>query len=74
MNEIKKRTEAAKEAAELSKKVDAEKRRNKRLEGYLKRDIERGCDTAKSASDLKYSSKNLEKLDRERQRALDKLK
>lgn len=74
MNEIKKRTEAAKEAAERSKKVDAEKRRNKRLEGYLKRDIERGRDTAKSASDLKYSSKNLEKLDRERQRALDKLK
>lgn len=74
MNEIGKRTEAAKEAAEISKKVDAEKRRNKRLEGYLKNDIERGRDTSKSASDLKSSSNYLEKLDRERKRALDKLK
>ena len=74
MNEIGKRTEAAKEAAEISKKVDAENRRNKRLEGYLRNDIERGWDTSKSASDLKSSSNYLEKLDRERKRALDKLK
>ena len=74
MNEIGRRTEAAKEAAEISKKVDAENRRNKRLEGYLRNDIERGRDTSKSASDLKSSSNYLEKLDRERKRALDKLK
>lgn len=74
MNEIKQRTDAAKEAAELSKKIDTEKRRNKRLEGYLRTDIERGRDTSKSASDLKYSSRQLEQMDRERQRALDKLK
>lgn len=74
MNEIGKRTEAAKEAAEISKKVDAENRRNKRLEGYLRNDIERGRDTSKSASDLKSSSNYLEKLERERKRALDKLK
>ena len=74
MNEIGKRTEAAKEAAEISKKVDAENRRNKRLEGYLRNDIERGRDTSKSACDLKSSSNYLEKLDRERKRALDKLK
>lgn len=73
MNEVRKRTDAAKEAAELSKKIDAEKRRNKRLEGYLKNDIDRGRDTGKSASDLKSSSRQLEKLDRERKRALDKM-
>ena len=54
--------------------MDAENRRNKRLEGYLRNDIERGRDTSKSASDLKSSSNYLEKLDRERKRALDKLK
>lgn len=74
MNEIKKTTEAAKEAAEASKKFDAEKRRHKRLEGYLKGDIDKRRDTTKSSNDLKYSSKYLEELDRDRKRALDKLK
>lgn len=74
MNEISKKTEAAKEAAEISKKIDAEKRRNERLKGYLEGDIKNGRDTGKSASDLKYSSNYLAELNRERQRALDKMK
>ncbi len=74
MNEVGKRTEAAKKAAEISKKADAEKRRNKRFVVKLKEDIERERDTSKSARDLKSSSNYLEKLNRERKRELDKLK
>lgn len=74
MNEIKKNVEAAKKATELSKKIDVEKRRNERLQGYLVQDIKNGRDTGKSRSDLKYSSKYLEHLDRERQRALNEMK
>lgn len=74
MNEVGKRTEAAKKAAEISKKADAENRRNKRFVVKLKEDVERGRDTSKSASDLKSSSNYLEKLNRERKRELDKLK
>lgn len=74
MNDIEKRVKADKEVADLSKKCDTEKRQNKQLEEYLKRDIARGRDTAKSASDLKYSSRRLERLEKERQRALDKMK
>lgn len=69
MNEIKKNVEAAKKTVEISKKMDVEKRRNKRLKGYLDRDRKNGRDTGKSRSDLEYSNKRIEHLDRERQRA-----
>lgn len=69
MNEIKKNVEAAKKTVEISKKMDVEKRRNKRLKGYLDGDVRNGRDTGKSRSDLKDSNKRIEHLDRERQRA-----
>lgn len=74
MNEIKRNAEAAKKAAELSKKIETEKRRNERLKGYLEGDIKNGRDTTKSALDLKYSSKYLSQMEKERQKELDKMK
>lgn len=74
MNEIKKNVEAAKKVTELSKKVDVEKRRNERLRDYVVKDINNDRDTGKSRSDLKYSSKYLEHLEKERQKALNEMK
>lgn len=74
MNEIKKNVEAAKKTVEISKKMDVEKRRNKRLKGYLDRDRKNGRDTGKSRSDLKYSSEYLNHLEKERQKAINKMK
>lgn len=74
MNEIEKRAKANKELGEVSKKIDVEDRREKRMKEYLKGDIEHGRDTTKSRIDLKYSSRNKERLEKERQRILDKMK
>lgn len=74
MNEIEKKAKAGKEAAEISKKIDAEKRLNKLRSDILVKDIKNGRDTTKSAIDLKYSSKRLESLEKDRQRALNKMK
>lgn len=72
MKEITKAAEAAKEAAELSKKIDAEKSRNKQFQGYLQSDIVNKRDTTKNANEVKRSSERLEKLERDRQKALNR--
>lgn len=74
MNEIKRQSELSKEAAELSKKIDAEKANNKTLRGFLESDIRFNRDTTINASDVKRSSERLARLERERERTLSKLK
>lgn len=74
MNEIEKRAKAGKEVAEYSKKVDAERKRNGEITKRINKIVENGGDPSMSAIDLKYSSRNLERLEKDRQRALNKMK
>lgn len=74
MNEFKKNTEAAKKAAEYSRKIDLEKIKNKRYKEEFETQCKENRDTTRSRNDLIRSDKLLESLDRERQKALNEMK
>lgn len=62
--------EKAKKIAELTKKIESAKSEVKRYSGFLESDIRFDRDTTQSRIDLKYASRRLESLQKERDRLM----